>query len=183
MPIPPKYPRPDAVRAVVEAYGKVEALVDVAVKKLAVGEEVAMTAPLAFVERMELIAVPEIVSEGDEIELAAMVPVAVILATLVILPEMSALPWTPSVPAGVVEPIPVFPAKKFVADEDEAYIEFVVIVEVATSAVPAAFETTNEELANDVALVPPFDTGRTPEIVVRVVVACHVGTPFTRART
>lgn len=37
--------------------------------------------------------------------------------------------------------------------------------------------------ANDVAFVPPLDTGRVPEILESVVVATQLGIPFARART
>ena len=71
-------------------------------------------------------------------ELAVMVPVAVTLATDVMLPEMRALPWMPSAPAGVVDPMPVLPAKKLVAEDEVAYMELVVMVDVAVTA-PLAF--------------------------------------------
>src|SRR4029077_3593305 len=56
-------------------------------------------------------------------------------------------------------------------------------VPVAISESPSAEETMIEFGANEVALVPPFATERSPEIVERVVVDCHVGTPFPNART
>ena len=40
-----------------------------------------------------------------------------------------------------------------------------------------------EFAANDVAFVPPLETGSVPEIVARVVVATQVGTPAYSART
>jgi hypothetical protein len=142
-------------------------MVDVAVKKLAVGEEVAVTTPLAFVERMELIAVPDTVIEGAEIAAAVMVPVAVIFAALM-LPEARMLPCTPRAKRdeGVVVPRPRMPITTLVAVVDVAYMELVVTVDVAMRAVPAAFDTTKELPANEVELVPPFDTGRVPETSV-----------------
>jgi hypothetical protein len=100
-------------------------------------------------------------------ELAVIVPVAVSLAADM-LPENNALPCTPRAKRdeGVVVPKPRTPRMTFVADVDDAYMEFVVTVDVDTNAVPAAFETTNELPANDVAFVPPFDTGRVPETSV-----------------
>ena len=56
-------------------------------------------------------------------------------------------------------------------------------VPVAMRAVPSVLDTMIELFANVVEFVPPFDTGSVPVIVARVVVACHVGTPLTRART
>ena len=41
----------------------------------------------------------------------------------------------------------------------------------------------NHPCPNDVCPVPPLDTARVPEIFARVVVACQVGIPFTRAST
>ena len=70
----PKYPVPLAVSAVVDAYGKVDAIeVEVAMKYSAVGVEVATTALLPFVARREFV-IPASVSapvlENDEVAVA-----------------------------------------------------------------------------------------------------------------
>jgi len=97
------------VIAVVEAYGKTEGVAPVAVKNEAVGAEVATTAPLAFVERMELMVAPERVRAGTEREVPIeTVPVAVRLARERV-PEMRPFPWTERIWVGEVVPMPRLP--------------------------------------------------------------------------
>ena len=52
---------------------------------------------------------------------------------------------------------------------------------VAISDRPSEDEVMIEFAANDVAFVPPLATVSSPEMVERVVVACHVGTPLKSA--
>ena len=84
---------------------------------------------------------------------------------------------------GVVVAIPSEPVKNDVFVDVERSEETVRSDEVAIRESPSAEEVMNELRANDVAFVPPFETASVPVIVVRVVVACHVGTPLTSART
>jgi hypothetical protein len=81
-----KYVKPDEVKAVVEAYGKTEAVLPVAVYLVAWSVE-------------ELV-MPLTVSVPEAVRLAA-----------VRFPEKRPLPWTPRVPAGEVVPMPTFEAK------------------------------------------------------------------------
>lgn len=54
------------------------------------------------------------------------VPVAVMLATLVMLPEMSALPWRPNNEVGVVVPMPRFPLLSIRIRSDPAVEKLIV---------------------------------------------------------
>ena len=82
-PLVAKYAEPLEVKAVVEAYGNTEAMEEVAVKKLAVGDDVATRVPEEFVDITEL----------GERPMKEIVPVAVMLAA-VTFPEKRPLPWT-----------------------------------------------------------------------------------------
>ena len=115
------------------------------------------------------------------------------LATMKLLAEdepttncAAALPpvgFTENVAQGVVVPMPTLPANVDVAVDVARSVPTVSWEPVAMSVVPAPSEVMMELAAKEVALVPPLETARVPVMVARVVVACQVGTPLTRART
>ena len=83
------------------------ALVDVALNDPKVGVEVATTRPEELVERRELIAAPERVSDGAEME-----EVATNFDAVTVPPSKKPLPSTDKVEPGVVVPMPTLPAVK-----------------------------------------------------------------------
>ena len=95
---------PDAVMAVVLAYGNTDATEDVAKYRAAVGVEEETSAPLLSVVMSML--VPSPVNDS--------VPVAVMLPA-VRFPEMRAFPWTLNCWLGLVVPIPTFPPRNSAA--------------------------------------------------------------------
>ncbi len=83
------------------------AVVDVALKFPNVGVEVAVMTPDEFVERRELIDVPDSVRDGVEND-----EVAIKFAAVTVPPSKYAEPTTESLYPGVVDPIPTFPFAK-----------------------------------------------------------------------
>ena len=95
---------PDAVMAVVEAYGNTDAVVEVAKYRAAVGVELATSAPVLSVVRIMFVPSPV----NDSVPVAVMFPA-------VRFPEMSALPCTLNAWLGLVVPIPTFPPRNSAA--------------------------------------------------------------------
>ena len=99
----PKYPVPLAVRAVVEAYGNVDATeVEVAMKYWAVGVVVATTPPLALADRSEFVIPARVRAPVELNDEVAVAPKYALLKTERIVDDAPPVNWWRAVHVGAI---------------------------------------------------------------------------------
>ena len=99
----PKYPVPLAVRAVVEAYGNVDATeVEVAMKYWAVGVVVATTPPLALADRSEFVIPARVRAPVELNDEVAVAPKYALLKTERIVEDAPPVNWWRAVQVGAI---------------------------------------------------------------------------------
>jgi hypothetical protein len=173
---------PETVRAVVEAYGKTEAVVEVAMKKL----EAKLLVPVAvrrvpFQVRMVLLAEIPVRSSPIVPEVVIVPPVRPLLvATDVTVPEVWLL-------RHLVVPVTQILAASMPPAKVEEAVEVEKIAPTVRFGVPVATKLVPFQVMRAFVARPDEFTEAWPAEYERplpkVVVAVHVGTPFRRART